>query len=527
MIRSRLPCFAAVPSPPSLSATQAVAAATALTATALTLRSLVKMSSWYFSIRSYPSNYPPPGPPPIPFLGNVLSLRKAYYKTLFAHVRHPVAVFWVLSTPFLVVNDEDGLRRVLGGSKGLYAKPRYFGYRSKTVHKAVQDTNKIVAEESREYSKHEDASRRALDTMVSDSLANIRYAMLSLLDELVLLSNQHEKPKIDVLHVVRSQVVALNLLILFGLSCGNGGENAASISSMVGYAGMEFARRMVNPLKIFIDLFANVRFARDVTGLIGLGRRLCSRLDETAEALQGNAVPGNEVTGDRGGGAGLSWVHAWVGKVGRIGKLGKVVGLFMASTQTVPLTAVWMMELVGRDPAIRERVKEELDKLGVREYRDVTVRALEEMEFVDAVVKETLRLYPPFPLIQREAQADDVLCGVRVPKGALVYVVPWLVHRNSKYWADPHKFKPERFMGSARHGDAPSDWVYLPFGRGPRMCAGSRLALTELKVLLCCAVMGYEWKSGGDIVIFPELGMVPNSVKLSMTKKSKNEKAFS
>eukprot|EP00177_Eucheuma_denticulatum_P007875 GFKZ01014331.1.p1 GENE.GFKZ01014331.1~~GFKZ01014331.1.p1 ORF type:complete len:293 (-),score=30.93 GFKZ01014331.1:621-1499(-) len=291
---------------------------------------------------------------------------------------------------------------------------------------------------------------------------------------------------------------------------------------MIGLAGTEFARRMVNPLKVFWDIPGNFRYARDVYGLISLGRRLCKVLDEAGDCISKNHADENDNSGE--GLSGLSWVHAWVGKVGKIGKLGKVVGLLMASTQTVPLTAVWMLYLVGTHPEVRQNLLVELNGVGAAHADYLTAELLGKLKYADAVIRETLRLFPPFPLIQREAQDDDNLCGVRVTRGTPVYVVPWLIHRNPKFWPEADEFKPQRFIGNEAHGDGASDWVYLPFGRGSRMCAGSRLAMMELKVLLACAVLGYDWESSGEHESgygkFPELGMVPKGIELRMRSKA-------
>lgn len=516
---------AAVQSQPyGLSVADVAAGVTAVAVASVGVRSLLRMIAWRRSLRDDKTNGPAPGPRPLPFLGNIIRLRRGYYETLYEYVDQSASVFWVLSTPFVVINDEEGLRRVLGGSSGLYAKPKYFGYRSKAVKSAVEVERDRVAKESIEYLNDGDTSRIALESMVKESLFTMKTSMEMLLMELVAASRSIESSGgyTDALSSMRKAIVSLNLQVLFGMNPDDeDAEDTDRISDMIGFAGTEFARRMVNPLRVFVDIIGNIRFVRDVTGLMRLGRRLCKLLDDTAEAMSNKTEEGTEILTSST--SGLSWVHAWVGKVGRIGKLGKVVGLLMASTQTVPLTAVWMLHLVANDAKTRNRLVAELHAMGVHSTADLTYSHLAEMRFADAVVKETLRLYPPFPLIQREAQESDVLCGIRIAKGTPVYVVPWLVHRNPKYWPDADNFVPNRFLENSSHGDAPNDWLYLPFGRGARMCAGSKLALTELKVLLACAVLGYEVESklraGSRDGKFPELGMVPKGLEMAIRTK--------
>jgi cytochrome P450 len=512
---------------PLLNAVIVAAGVAAVTLVGVGLKSAVDMRLWRRRLRDSETQDAAYGPDPLPFLGNILELRNGYYETLYKFVDKPAAVFWILSTPFVVVNDADCVRTVLGGAGGKYVKPKYFGYRSRAVRNAVDKESGNVAAEAVTYDAGADSSRVALNKMVESSFGTIKSSMDRLTGMMADAAERIdvEEGQEEALTVVRQALVALNLDVLFGMSQKDG--DATRAADMIGFAGAEFARRMVNPLRVLVDVPGNLRYLRDVGGLIRLGRRLCAKLDEAVTAVRDGAdvlsSAARETLGGGGGGAGLSWVHAWVGKVGKVGKLGKVVGLLMASSQTVPLTAVWMLHLVAKHDDVRERLVRELREIGVRSVGDLTFGHMERMPLAEAVVRETLRLYPPFPLIQRQAQVDDVLGGITVPAGTNVYVVPWLVHRNPKLWPDPHDFKPARFSkGSPAHGDAPSDWAYLPFGRGPRMCAGAQLALVELKVLLALALLRLEWTSAcGDETCapdgesqFPELGMVPKGIRL-------------
>jgi Cytochrome P450 len=480
------------------------------------VKSAVQMVLWRRKLRDADSDAPAHGPTPIPFLGNMLDLRSGYYATLYKYIDKPAAVFWILSTPFVVINDADCVRTVLSGSGGKYLKPKYFGYRSKAVKNAVEAEQKNVVAESVDYSDEGDASRVALSRLVESSFVSIKKSMNQLMETLADATGRMEieEKQSDALADVRKSIVSLNLDVLFGM--GANSSEAKRVADQVGFAGAEFARRMVNPLRVLVDIPGNLRYLRDVGGLIGLGRMLCAKLDEA-------------VVNSGRGGEGLSWVHAWVGKVGKVGKLGKVVGLLMASSQTVPTTAVWMLHLVSKHDDVREELLRELNGLGIASVADLTYAHMSKLQIADAVIRETLRLYPPFPLIQRQAQEDVLLGGITVPSGTHVYIVPWLVHRNPKLWSSPHEFKPRRFLqGNASRGDAPSDWAYLPFGRGPRMCAGSQLAFVELKVLLAHALLQFEWHSNlpsdapGDDNPFPELGMVPKGIQLYV-KRAKHD----
>ena len=101
-----------------------------------------------------------------------------------------------------------------------------------------------------------------------------------------------------------------------------------------------------------------------------------------------------------------------------------------------------------------------------------------------------MRLYPPLPVMPRVAGADDVVCGRRIPRKSVVVVMPWVVHRHKKLWAEPDRFDPERFTPEAV---APrSRYAYLPFSIGPHICIGASLALIE--ILITVAVLARRFR---------------------------------
>jgi cytochrome P450 len=98
--------------------------------------------------------------------------------------------------------------------------------------------------------------------------------------------------------------------------------------------------------------------------------------------------------------------------------------------------------------------------------------------YVRKVIDETMRLYPPLPMMFRTTVADDEICGRRVPRKSLIAVLPWIVHRHRKLWDDPDRFDPERFSPEA--SAARSRYSYIPFAAGPRICIGATMALMEM-----------------------------------------------
>ena len=110
------------------------------------------------------------------------------------------------------------------------------------------------------------------------------------------------------------------------------------------------------------------------------------------------------------------------------------------------------------------------------------------LPYTRAVIEETLRLYPPVPILSRQASQADRLGSLDIEKGALVLVIPWLLHRAEDLWDKPRHFMPERFAGEAR----PKPYSYVPFAVGPRICAGLAFGLTE--AILCLATLAQRFR---------------------------------
>jgi cytochrome P450 len=105
------------------------------------------------------------------------------------------------------------------------------------------------------------------------------------------------------------------------------------------------------------------------------------------------------------------------------------------------------------------------------------------------VVDEVLRLYPPAFVIVRQAIDDDVAGGVRIPKGSLVLIAPWVLHRHRRFWNAPDRFDPSRFLPDR---SPPPRFAYMPFGAGPRICVGNPFALTELVLVVATMVRSFR-----------------------------------
>ncbi|MBM2575534.1 cytochrome P450 [Jannaschia sp. Os4] len=165
----------------------------------------------------------------------------------------------------------------------------------------------------------------------------------------------------------------------------------------------------------------------------------------------------------------------------------EAIVLFMAGHETTANTLAWALYLVDRSPRVRAALSAELDAvLGGRdpEYADVP-----NLPVTRAIVLETLRLYPPVPILGRTATGDGTVGDHAVRAGDLFLAVPWLSQRNEDLWSLPHHFVPERFApGRPR----PDKHVYMPFASGPRTCPGQTFATVEAVLCLATLLRSYE-----------------------------------
>jgi cytochrome P450 len=167
----------------------------------------------------------------------------------------------------------------------------------------------------------------------------------------------------------------------------------------------------------------------------------------------------------------------------------EVVTIFVAGHETTAVAMTWVWYVLSQHPQVEARLHAELDR--VLSGRAPTAADVPNLAYTRMVIEETMRLYPPAPGTSiRKPIADDVICGVKIPKTAGIAIMPWILHRHRTLWDDPDRFDPERFS-PARSAVRPR-FAYLPFGGGPRICIGMQLAMTETIVLLATIAQRYS-----------------------------------
>lgn len=189
--------------------------------------------------------------------------------------------------------------------------------------------------------------------------------------------------------------------------------------------------------------------------------------------------------------------------------------LFIAGHETTANALTFTLYLLGNNPEVQQKVLEEILKIE-SETNDV-VEQLQKMTYTNAVLNESMRLYPPAWITDRQNVEDDTLAGFSIKEGTLIGVSFYELHRNPKYWNNPDKFDPERFLGEQKKH---SMQYFYPFGAGPRMCIGAGFAIYEMCLTVSYIIKKYKITSvGTDVNFNPLITLKPVGVKVIFSER--------
>ena len=170
-----------------------------------------------------------------------------------------------------------------------------------------------------------------------------------------------------------------------------------------------------------------------------------------------------------------------------------MIFLLFAAHDTSTTALSTMAYQMAKHPQWQHRAREQSLQLPT----DLSYETLKDMTCLDLILKESLRLNAPVPVLSRAALEDTELAGHFVPKGTLVFVMPEAIHENPEVWRDPLLFDPERFTAE-RAEDKVHRFAWFPFGGGVHKCIGLYFAQMEIKTLMHNFLRNYEWSVADD-----------------------------
>ncbi|EOY15806.1 Cytochrome P450, family 81, subfamily D, polypeptide 2, putative [Theobroma cacao] len=169
--------------------------------------------------------------------------------------------------------------------------------------------------------------------------------------------------------------------------------------------------------------------------------------------------------------------------------------MFNAGTETTAAIMEWAMSLLLNHPESMQKVRAEIDA-HVGHGRLLHDSDLANLPYLRCVANETLGLYPPSPLLLPHFSSEDcVVGGYEIPRGTMLMVNVWAIHRDPSLWEGPSKFKPERFEASFGEKEG---FRYLPFGLGRRDCPGAAMGMRLIFLALGAAIQCFVWENVGQ-----------------------------
>jgi cytochrome P450 len=162
----------------------------------------------------------------------------------------------------------------------------------------------------------------------------------------------------------------------------------------------------------------------------------------------------------------------------------ELVTIVLAGHETTANALTWALYLLGKHPDVERRLSAEVAH--VLGDRPPALADLQRLKLTKMVIEESLRLFPPAWMFERQALERDEICGYAIEPGAIIGISPYAVHRHPAYWEDSEAFDPDRFLPERSEGRP--RYVYLPFGAGPRVCIGNGFAMIEAQILLATIV---------------------------------------
>ncbi len=187
----------------------------------------------------------------------------------------------------------------------------------------------------------------------------------------------------------------------------------------------------------------------------------------------------------------------------------EILIVLIAGHETTANALSWTLYLLANHPG-------ELEKLR-QATRGISLQQCVSNDALAAVINESMRLYPPAWISDRMALNNDTFRGISFPKGIVIILFYYGLHRDAKYWENPSAFKPERFLTKSTDKDKPK--AYYPFGAGPRLCIGNNFAMAEMAIFLHTMIHSFTLKPTEKVpIINPLVTLRPDGVVLDVER---------
>ena len=175
----------------------------------------------------------------------------------------------------------------------------------------------------------------------------------------------------------------------------------------------------------------------------------------------------------------------------------ELITMFVAGHETTAVLLTWLFHILSSEPKWETRLVDEVT--AALQGRKPGFEDLPSFSTLRMAIDETLRLYPPIWVTNRNAVQDDQICGYRIQSGEVAGIAPYVTHRLPEYWPNPEHFDPLRF--SPEMITTRPHFAYLPFGGGPRQCIGNNFALVEAQLIFATLVQRFHLQAVSERLV--------------------------
>ncbi|WP_415381790.1 cytochrome P450 [Halosimplex sp. TS25] len=417
----------------------------------------------------------PPGPSGRPVVGSLFEfLRDEYaFRERCAREYGDLAYYEVLGTPFYQVNSPEGIEHVLVHNNGNYVKGELF---QESLGPVLG--NGLLNSEGEFWRRQRHLIGPAFEP---DRIAEYAETMVERSEQTA--AQWRDGAVRDVNEDMMELTLEIVADALFGVDVGRDVNTVASSLQVVMDYQEGFSADM---LPVDVPTPGKFRLQRAIDDLESVVYRI---VDERARN-PGDDVVSRMLAVEDESGEGMS----------REQIRDEVMTLLLAGHETTALALTFTTLLLAQHPSVEERLLAELDEhLG---GDPPTVGDVRNLPYLENVVKESMRLYPPVPAIVREAVGRDEIAGYTIPEGSTLSINQWTVHRDPDLYDDPMAFRPDRWTDEMEQ--SLPRLAYFPFSAGPRRCVGDRFAMLEAKVVLATLLQRYHL----ELVSDPSLDLV-------------------